>query len=186
MKSSYLCCSANKVGLAPAPVGGMNMTYEILIIGGGATGWVLAREFDREYDVLLLDGDSRTIERVREDGIAAETVSPEESTKLARTMPSGAKTAIVASRADSTNLLAAQQARLRGKTERVIALVNEPQNTAAFDDADITPVCASSALATALAVEFTAEDREPPPETVARTPDLSSDERLVREDGDPN
>lgn len=59
-------------------------------------------------------------------------------------------TAIVASRTDRRNLLVAQLLGLR-RTERVIALVNDPRNVDAFAAAGIEPVCAATTLASALA-----------------------------------
>lgn len=126
------------------------MTYETIIIGGEPIGGVLAREFDQGDEILLLNPDQSIVERARNRGLSARTVPFDRSAALARAIPEQVETAIVATHEDGRNLLIAQHARVHGKPDRVIALVNDPRNVGAFDDARVTPVCACSTLAAVL------------------------------------
>src|SRR5699024_11295317 len=83
-------------------------------------------------------------------GVDAHLADPSETATLDREAIESLGTAIVASRTDRRNLLVAQLLGCR-RTERVIALVNDPRNVDAFAAAGIEPVCAATTLASALA-----------------------------------
>ncbi|MGN8216282.1 NAD-binding protein [Halococcus salifodinae] len=127
------------------------MNSETVVIGGdGAVGEVLAGQLvGSSTAVVFLDEDERAVERAAEAGADARVGDPSEAATLDREDIGEMETAIVASQKDSHNLLVAQLLRLR-RTERVIALVNDPENVEAFAAAGIEPVSASTALAGAL------------------------------------
>ena len=128
------------------------MSSEILVTGGdGSVGTALARRLARGSAVVLfLDEDERAVERAAAAGADVRLADPSEAATLDREEIESMGTAIVASRTDRRNLLIAQLLRLR-RTERVIALVNDPGNVDAFAAAGIEPVCAATTLASALA-----------------------------------
>lgn len=128
------------------------MFNETLVIGGdGSVGETLARRLAHGSAVVLFLGeDEHAVERTAEAGVDARLADPSETATLDREEIGAMGTAIVASRTDRRNLLVAQLLRLR-RTERVIALVNDPGNVEAFAAAGIEPVCATTMLASALA-----------------------------------
>jgi Trk K+ transport system NAD-binding subunit len=127
------------------------MKKETVVIGGkGAVGETLAGQLiGGSTAVVFLDEDDRAVERAAEAGADARVADPSEAATLDREDIEEVGTAIVASREDSHNLLVAQLLRLQ-RAERVIALVNDPENVEAFAEAGIEPVSASAALAGAL------------------------------------
>lgn len=147
------------------------MDGELLVTGGdGPVGEILADQLTRDsVTVVFLDEDERAIERATEAGVDARMCNPSETATLDREDIEEMGTAIVASQEDSHNLLVAQLLRIR-RTERVIALVNDPRNVEAFAAAGIEPVSASTALADALdrqrrGVEVVETERSPGPKT---------------------
>ncbi|EMA43642.1 NAD(P)-binding protein [Halococcus saccharolyticus] len=127
------------------------MNSETVVIGGdGAVGEVLAGQLvGTSAAVVFLDEDERAVEHAAEAGADARVGDPSEAATLDREDIEEMGTAIVASQKDSHNLLVAQLLQLR-RTERVIALVNDPKNVEAFTAAGIEPVSASTVLAGAL------------------------------------
>lgn len=127
------------------------MNSETVVIGGdGAVGETLAGQLaSGPAAVVFLDEDESAVEHATEAGADARVADPSEAATFDHEDIEGAGTAIVASREDSHNLLVAQFLRLQ-RTERVIALVNDPRNVEAFAEAGIEPVCASTTLASAL------------------------------------
>lgn len=126
------------------------MKSDTVVIGDGAVGETLAgRLAGDSAAVVFLDEDERAVERAAAAGADARVADPSEAATLDREDIEEVGIAIVASREDSRNFLAAQLLRIRG-TERVIALVNDPANVEAFAAAGIEPVSASTVLAGAL------------------------------------
>ncbi|GAA0470835.1 NAD-binding protein [Halococcus dombrowskii] len=128
------------------------MCSETLVVGGdGTVGETLARRLVHGSAVVLFIGeDEHAVERATSAGVDARLADPSETATLDGEAIEAMGTAIVASRTDRRNLLVAQLLGLR-RTERVIALVNDPRNVDAFAAAGIEPVCAATTLASALA-----------------------------------
>lgn len=123
---------------------------EEVLIGGGIVGETLAGQLaDGSVDVVFLSEDDRAVERAAAAGVDALAVSPSDPTTLDQEGIADVETVIVASREDGRNLLVTQLLRRR-TAERVIALVNDPNNIEAFAAAGVEPVCATSTLAAAL------------------------------------
>lgn len=127
------------------------MNYHVAVVGsGGGIGEALVGSLaSTPAEVVFLDADRRAVDRAVAVGVDARTVDPIDGAALDREDIGTVGTAIVASREDGRNLLAAQHLRLR-RAERVITLVNDPDNVAAFADAGVEPVCVSTVLAAAL------------------------------------
>lgn len=149
----------------------------IVVVGGeGAVGETLAGQLTGgSAAVVFLDEDDRAVERAAKAGVDARVADPSEAATLDREDIEEVDTAIVASRDDGHNLLVAQHLRLR-RAERVIALVNDPANVEAFAEAGIKPVCASTALASALdrqrrGVELVENERSSEPKRTNRRPE---------------
>jgi Trk K+ transport system NAD-binding subunit len=167
------------------------MGYDTVVIGGdGAVGERLAcRLADGSAGIVFLDADDRAVERASEAGAEARVADPSKAATFDRENVEEATTAVVASRKDGSNLLVAQLLRLR-RTDRVIALVNDPANVEAFAEAGIEPVCATTALSSALAEqrhdrEATGERASKPEavETTDETGTESGENERLRSDG---
>lgn len=121
-----------------------------ILVGGGIVGETLAGQLaDASMDVVFLSEDDSAVERAAAAGVNALAASPSDPTTLDQGGIADVETVIVASREDGRNLLVTQLLRRR-TAERIIALVNDPNNVEAFAAAGVEPVCATSALAAAL------------------------------------
>ena len=126
------------------------MNHDTVIIGGRGVGETLAEELaDGSGEVAFLGEDDRAVERAEAAGADARVVDTRNGSALDREGVDSPGVVIAASREDCRNLLVAQLLRVR-RADRVIALVNDPNNVDVFDDAGVEPVCASTALASAL------------------------------------
>lgn len=126
------------------------MNHDTVIIGGKAIGETLAEALaSGAREVVFLDEDGGAVERAAAAGADAHLIDASASTVLDREGIENPGVAIAASREDGRNLLVAQLLRAR-RSDRVIALVNDPENVDAFADAGVEPVCASTVLASAL------------------------------------
>ena len=131
------------------------MTQETLVLGGGPIGLEFATELAAQNQpVVIVDGEP-TVSRAREAGLTAH-----ESTLETATLPAdrSASTVVVATASDARNLLLATAARRAFDADRVVALVNDPDRRAAFDDAGIETVCVSRAVARATADSVAVEE----------------------------
>lgn len=127
------------------------MKHEIVIVGGGAVGETLAGVLTRAgADVVYLDDDSQTVERAVASGVDARRIEQHEAAALDDVGVDRPDIALVASREDSWNLLIAQLLQLRC-ADRIVALVNDPNNVDVFTDAGVESVCVTSVLVSALA-----------------------------------
>lgn len=126
------------------------MTLDILVVGGGTVGRTLVRRLlDRGDRVTVIERD-RSIAELLRDELPDATVRVGDATDPAVLAEAGADdvdVVVAATGDDDTNLLAAQLTRTRFETDRVIARVNQPDNTDAFDDLDIDVVPAAEATA---------------------------------------
>ncbi|WP_327050460.1 NAD-binding protein [Halomicrococcus gelatinilyticus] len=131
------------------------MTQETLVLGGGPIGLEFATELAAQNQpVAIVDGEP-TVSRAREAGLTAH-----ESTLETATLPAdrSASTVVVATASDARNLLLATAARRASDADRVVALVNDPDRRAAFDDAGIETVCVSRTVARATADSVAVEE----------------------------
>ena len=139
-------------------LGATNMTQETLVLGGGSTGLEITSELAaRGGDVTLVD-EPTTVDRARN-----RRVSTHEST-LEATPTLGHRnvgTVVVATGSDARNLLLAGAAPGAFRAERIVALLNDPRNRPAFDDAGIETLCVSATLSRELLQSL-------PTETVSR------------------
>lgn len=123
----------------------------VIIAGGGRVGQALAdRLTDRGENVVIVDDDPSTVERVRDAGYTAYEGDATESELLREVGIDRARIVVAATGDDEDNLLIAQLARSKFGVERVLARVNRPENVAAFDTLDVEVVSASLATAWSL------------------------------------
>jgi Trk K+ transport system NAD-binding subunit len=124
---------------------------ETVIIGGQHVGQKLSESLlAQEIDVVFLEDDSATIDRSLDVGINVQETNITNIQALSSAGLDQSQTVIVATDTDSKNLLIVQQLRVMFETDRVIVLVNHPQNLDAFDGLDIEVVRSTQALTTAI------------------------------------
>lgn len=136
----------------------MNMTQEVLVLGGGATGREIATELAaRGQDVTLVD------EVVTTSGEPSPDVTIQEKVLDTTAAVDGqtAATVVVATGCDARNLMLGVKAPRLFGAERVVALVNDPERREAFETADIETICVSAALTRATTDTFRLEDPTP-------------------------
>lgn len=127
------------------------MTSHTVIIGDGVLGEALARLFaEEDTPAVLLADEESAVDGARSAGIEATKADPTDPVTLDRQEVTDAESAVVAARDDGRSLLVAQLLRFRD-ADRVVALVHDPRNVDAFADAGVDAVCATTALASALA-----------------------------------
>lgn len=120
--------------------------YEYYVLGGGHVGVLLARGLrDAGHAVRLVDErhEPDDMSTIRGDPGALDTLT------AADIRPDA--TVIVATRDDGRNLRLAQLVRTQFNVEQVRVLANSPDHYDIFADAGHEPVCATTALSTALA-----------------------------------
>ncbi|WP_224338156.1 NAD(P)-binding protein [Haloprofundus halobius] len=124
---------------------------ETVVIGGQDLGQELSKRFlEQEIAVVFLDDDTATIERAIKGGIDAHKTDISDFQALSDAGLDQAHTVIVATDSDSKNLLIAQLLRVKFKTDRIIVLVNHPQNLDLFDELDVEVINSTQALTTAI------------------------------------
>lgn len=141
---------------------------QILILGGGDVGLTLARYLRNDgWSVVLLNPEPSVIKRAERNDVTAHEVNITNVRELGEHEIEEAAVAIVVSDDDSANLLAAQLLRVTFGVEHIVIRVNGPLNYDSFEDLDFVRVCASSALAEALAETLDSSgyrlDRPPQP-----------------------
>jgi Trk K+ transport system NAD-binding subunit len=119
------------------------MTQDVPIFGGGVTGLEIAAELAaRGQNVTLID-DAATASRARTVGVTAhDVVGDRAESAVGQT----AATVVVATSSDARNLMLGVKAPRLFGTDRVVALVNDPDRREAFEAANIETVCVSEAL----------------------------------------
>jgi Trk K+ transport system NAD-binding subunit len=149
------------------------MTHETLVLGGGPTGLEIATELTvQNRSVAFADAES-SASRAREAGLTTH-----EST-LETAKPSidcSAVTVVVATSCDARNLLLATAAPHAFDADRVIALVNDPDRRAAFDDAGIETICVSETVARTTTDFVTAEEPMPSGRTTDESVSMDTEE----------
>jgi trk system potassium uptake protein TrkA len=125
---------------------------EWYVLGGGPVGAAVARQLGAEgHSVAVVDEshDPETVPGVRGD--------PADVEVLAEAGVADAGTVVVATRSDRRNLLVAQLVRARFGVERTVVLTNVPDRMEPVAAAGHEPVCATTALATALTATLTGQ-----------------------------
>jgi trk system potassium uptake protein TrkA len=123
---------------------------ETTIIGGGHVGRELSeRLVEREVSVAFLEEDAAIVEQT-DGGVDARETDVSDVRSLSNAGVERARTVIVATESDSRNLLIAVSVRTAFETDRLIVLVNHPQNVELFEDVDADVTCSTRAVATAL------------------------------------
>jgi len=113
----------------------------VIIVGGGRIGRELAdRLEERDEEVLIVEQDSTVVERLRIDGYSVREGDATDREVLERAGIANAKIVAVATADDDVNMLISQLATQTFEVENVIARVNEPMNTDAFEDLDVQTV----------------------------------------------
>jgi NhaP-type Na+/H+ or K+/H+ antiporter/Trk K+ transport system NAD-binding subunit len=113
----------------------------VLIVGGGRIGRELAdRLEDRDEEVVIVEKDPDVIERLRSDGYTVREGDATDRDTLENAGIENARIVAVATADDDVNMLISQLAKNRFDVDRVIARVNEPTNTDAFEDLDVQTV----------------------------------------------
>lgn len=119
-----------------------------IIIGGGRVGRALAdRLEERGEEVLIIDNDEQAVENLREDGFSARHGDGTHQEMLESAGADNARVVAVATGDDDVNLLIAQLAKNTFEVERVVARVNQPGNTDAFEDLDIEAISTGMSVA---------------------------------------
>ncbi|MFC7176357.1 NAD-binding protein [Halosegnis marinus] len=124
------------------------MTHDTLVLGGGPLGLALAAALaERDPSVAFVDGAAMAT-RARAAGLTAHESTLETA---ASAVDAPVETVVVATDSDARNLLLAAAAPRELGADTVVALLNDPDRRAAFDDAGIETVCVSEAVARATA-----------------------------------
>lgn len=124
---------------------------ETAIIGGKHVGQKLAeRLLAEEQAVVFLEDNGATIEQSLDEGIDVYETDLTDIRALSNTGLEQAHTIIVATDSDSKNLLITQLLRVTFETDRLIILVNQPQNLDPFDELNVEVVSSTQALTTAI------------------------------------
>ncbi|PSP75976.1 potassium transporter [Halobacteriales archaeon QS_3_64_16] len=124
----------------------------VIVVGGGQVGRALAARLeDRGENIVVIDDDERTIERVREAGYTVHIGDGTSTEVLRAAGAENTKTLVAATGDDDANLLAAQLARSTFDVERIISRVNTAENVPAFENLGVETI--SSTLATAWAID---------------------------------
>jgi len=119
-----------------------------LVVGGGHVGRLLAERLAADYEVTFVATAPEAVERARDSNVTARHVHEISAGALERVGAVEASIAIVASRADGSNLLAAQLLRTRFGVDDVVMLVNDPDRVDSLGTLDVEVVCVSDLLAT--------------------------------------
>nr|WP_254282258.1 cation:proton antiporter [Haloarcula salina] len=127
------------------------LPMQTLIVGAGRVGRELATRYEsRGEEVVLIDRDPDTVERVRADGHRVVSGDATDAAVLDRAGAERAGVVVAATADDDVNLLVAQLATTRFGVDTVVARANQPDNVAAFEDLDVETISAGFAVADAI------------------------------------
>jgi len=123
----------------------------VIIVGGGKVGRSLAERLEaRGENVVIIEKDETTGERVRNAGYRAVIGDGTDTELLREAGASNAKTIVAATGDDDANLLVSQLVNSKFEVENVIARVNNPDNVDAFEELGVRTISASMATAWAI------------------------------------
>jgi Trk K+ transport system NAD-binding subunit len=134
------------------------VTRETLVLGGRPIGLRIATELAARNRPVTLVGRETVASRAREAGLAAHESALEAATP---SVDRSAATVVVATRSDARNLLLAVTAPRTFDADMMVALVNDPDRQAAFDDAGIETIRISRSVARAAANSVSVEASTP-------------------------
>lgn len=106
----------------------------VIIVGGGKVGYYLAKELvDQGHEVLVIERDRRTAERVAEE-LGSVVIAGDgcEASTLEEAGTGRAEAFIAVTGDDEDNLVACQVARIKFEVPRTIARINNPKNEEIF------------------------------------------------------
>jgi len=127
------------------------LPMQTLIVGAGRVGRELATRYEsRGEEVVLIDRDPDTVERVRADGHRVVSGDATDAAALETAGADRAGVVVAATADDDVNLLVAQLATTRFDVDTVVARANQPDNVAAFEDLDVETISAGFAVADAI------------------------------------
>ncbi len=127
------------------------LPMQTLIVGAGRVGLELADRFEaRGEEVVLIDSDPETVERVRTAGHRVVDGDATAAAVLERAGADRAGVVVAATADDDVNLLVAQLATTRFGVDTVVARANQPDNVEAFEDLDVETISAGFAVADAM------------------------------------
>ncbi|MFB6284183.1 MAG: cation:proton antiporter [Halobacteria archaeon] len=119
-----------------------------IVIGGGRVGRALAERLEeRGEEVLIIDEDEDTVEKLKADGYSARHGDGTSQEVLESVGAANAKVVAAATEEDDINLLASQLAKNTFDVDTVVARVNDPDNIDAFEDLDIEVISAGMSVA---------------------------------------
>ncbi|WP_227378881.1 NAD-binding protein [Haladaptatus halobius] len=126
----------------------------ILVLGGSSTGVAVVERVLRTHDnVLFFDPTPDAVEEAADLGATAEVVEITDPKALEAAFADvgAVELALVAVESDQTALLVSQLAKTKGDARTVIVLMHDHRHREAFEAAEMIPVCATTALADAVA-----------------------------------
>lgn len=117
-----------------------------VVLGGGPIGSSVARRLHADnYTVHLVDESKESTDIPGFRGDPANVRDLEEADL------SGVSTVIVSTQSDRRNLLIAQLVRANFDVARIVVLTNDPERQELFEAAGHEPVCATTAITSAIA-----------------------------------
>jgi NhaP-type Na+/H+ or K+/H+ antiporter len=123
----------------------------ILIIGGGKVGRSLARSLEgRGENVVIVEENQEIVQRARNDGFTVHHGDGTDTDVLRSAGIANARIVVGATGDDDVNLLVSQLARSKFDPETILARVNDPDNTDAFEELGVRAISATLATAQAM------------------------------------
>ena len=123
----------------------------VLIIGGGKVGRSLAERLeDRGENVVIVEQDQQIVETARNAGFTAYHGDGTDTDVLRSAGIDNARIVVGATGDDDVNLLVSQLARSKFDPETILARVNDPSNTEAFEELGVRAISATLATAQAM------------------------------------
>jgi NhaP-type Na+/H+ or K+/H+ antiporter len=136
-------------GLARHIAQGLNVIpMRAIVVGGGRVGRALAERLeDRGEEVLVVERDDATVERLQEGGFSVRQGDGTARDVLENAGADNAKVIAVATADDDVNLLIGQLAKNTFGVDTVVARVNNPDNVEAFEDLDVEAISTGMSVA---------------------------------------
>lgn len=124
------------------------LPMRVIIVGGGRVGRGLAERLeDRGENVIIIERSQRQVESARNAGFTVHHGDGADTDVLRRAGAANAKIVAAATGDDDANLLVAQLAKSKFDVETVLARVNTPGNTEAFEQLGVRAISADESIA---------------------------------------